>query len=216
MITIWSTLPHGHPSLRKRAPAAPLRARVGHPRHPPARPDLHGHPGPRRPARRPVRGRSLRGRCGNFAHPSPPGRKSSRIPLCSWPAGGPQTAPGPVTQRNQRQPGRPIRSVSLARARACPGPLLGADVRGVHAVAGVTDMVGRVGNGRCCRVVSRGAGVVAAVSDGLAEREMAVAGVSRASAASPPSPDHLAVAGVTDVIGSAGAVLVADWCGAGG
>jgi len=45
LITIWSTLPHGHPSLRKCAPAVPLRPRAGRPCHPPARPDLHGHPG---------------------------------------------------------------------------------------------------------------------------------------------------------------------------
>ena len=168
MITIWSTLPHGHPSLRKRAPAAPLRARAGHPRHSPARPDLHGHPGPRPPAGRQVPGRSLR----------------QMRKFCPSVTTGPQEFPNPallMARRRSPDRARPGHSAKSASARAAnplgvpsqgtglPGPLLGADVRGVHAVAGVTDMVGRVGNGRCCRVVSRGAGVVAAVSDGLAD-----------------------------------------------
>jgi glycosyl hydrolase family 16 len=90
LITIWSTLPHSHPSLRKRGPAPPACPRASQARHPPGALDLRGHPA--RTHRQPPspRGGTLRGNAEilPIRHP-----RAARVPESpSAPAGAARSA----------------------------------------------------------------------------------------------------------------------------
>jgi len=113
LITIWSTLPHKHPSLGKRAPAAPVRGCASHALLPAARPDLHRHPAPRPPARRSPRPDP----CVADAEILPiRHNRAVRVPE-SGSAHGPSAGPG------RAPPGHPAKPASPARtARPAGGP----------------------------------------------------------------------------------------------